>query len=345
MTFDRLLMILGAPRSGTSWLGKIFDSHPDVLYRHEPDLALWDRRLPFLIPQDQVHAYTAIARDYVNRLLSTPTLKSSGQLPSFPKSYHAPPLELLRTAMIHGLRWVEAASGARRMRSFPIPDLISPAHRSSLRIVVKSISARGRARVFMEALPGMRAIFLMRHPCGQVASTLRGTRQGKFNTGVFVRDVLATPGASKYGLTDQRLSAASDVEQLAWHWATMNELAAEAMADPNRARIVRYEDICRGPLEHARELFAFSGLDWSQQTEAFIERSTHYSGTEKYYSVFRNAAAAAERWRTELSNADQRVIMNVVAQTSLARLWDDASGHRGTVELSPRCAEPNTARV
>jgi hypothetical protein len=30
-------MILGAPRSGTTWLGKIFDSHPRVLYRHEPD--------------------------------------------------------------------------------------------------------------------------------------------------------------------------------------------------------------------------------------------------------------------------------------------------------------------
>ena len=35
MTFDRLVMVLGAPRSGTSWVGKIFDSHPDVLYRRE----------------------------------------------------------------------------------------------------------------------------------------------------------------------------------------------------------------------------------------------------------------------------------------------------------------------
>jgi LPS sulfotransferase NodH len=28
------ILILGAPRSGTTWLAKIIDSHPDVLYRH-----------------------------------------------------------------------------------------------------------------------------------------------------------------------------------------------------------------------------------------------------------------------------------------------------------------------
>ena len=34
------ILILGAPRSGTTWLAKIIDSHPDVLYRHEPDAAI-----------------------------------------------------------------------------------------------------------------------------------------------------------------------------------------------------------------------------------------------------------------------------------------------------------------
>lgn len=32
----RVVSIHGVPRSGTSWLGQIFSSHPDVAYRHQP---------------------------------------------------------------------------------------------------------------------------------------------------------------------------------------------------------------------------------------------------------------------------------------------------------------------
>ena len=37
---ERVVFVLGGARSGTTWLAKILDSHPDVLYRHEPDIAL-----------------------------------------------------------------------------------------------------------------------------------------------------------------------------------------------------------------------------------------------------------------------------------------------------------------
>lgn len=32
----QIVSIHGVPRSGTSWLGQIFNSHPDVAYRHQP---------------------------------------------------------------------------------------------------------------------------------------------------------------------------------------------------------------------------------------------------------------------------------------------------------------------
>ena len=325
MNFDQLVMVLGAPRSGTSWLGKIFDSHPGVLYRHEPDLALWESRLPFYVPEADADSYTAIAAEYVARLMRTPTLKASGQLPVFPKSYQVAFVRPLRTAMINALRWTEAATGSRRMRSFPVPDLFNPNRHPPVRIVMKSISARGRARVFLEALPAMRLILLLRHPCGQVASTLRGYTQGRFDTGVFVRDVLHTPGAQRYQLTKQRLQAVHPIEQLAWHWATINELVLEAMSGRENARFVLYEDLCADPAGQVRGLFSFTGLDWNRQTEDFIRRSTSYGGAERYFGVFRNAVAAANRWRTELSESDQRRVLGVVTQTSLGRLWADIS--------------------
>jgi len=34
---DDMILLFGMPRSGTTWVGKTFDSHPIVAYRHEPD--------------------------------------------------------------------------------------------------------------------------------------------------------------------------------------------------------------------------------------------------------------------------------------------------------------------
>ena len=332
MRFDQLVLVLGAARSGTSWLGKIFDSHPDVLYRHEPDLALWERRLPFFIPEPDTDAYVTVAAEYVARLMHTPTFKASGQLPAFPKSYHTFGMQSLRTAMIEALRGVGAVSGSQRMRAFPVPDLFRPDRHPHLRIVMKSVSAAGRARVFLKALPGMRLVFLLRHPCGQVASARRGFTQGKFVSGdpVLVHDVLSTPGGQRYGLTEDRLTAFGNTELLAWHWATTNELVLDAMSGHENARFVLYEDLCADPVEQTRDLFSFTGLDWNRQTENFIRRSTSFGGTERYFSVFRNAVASANRWRTELSEQDQRIVMDVVAQTSLAGLWTDVSARAET---------------
>ena len=36
MAAMRHLALFGCPRSGTSWLGQIFNSAPDVAYRYQP---------------------------------------------------------------------------------------------------------------------------------------------------------------------------------------------------------------------------------------------------------------------------------------------------------------------
>ena len=36
------LLLVGMARSGTSWIGKIFDSQPTTLYKHEPDRSIPD---------------------------------------------------------------------------------------------------------------------------------------------------------------------------------------------------------------------------------------------------------------------------------------------------------------
>ncbi len=322
MDFSRSIMIVGAPRSGTSWLGKIFDSHPDVLYRHEPDHVLADPRLPFLIASDETERYVPIAAEYAKRLLLSHSLKSAAHLPSFSKSYYSRPTALTHESLIRALKWMEKLSG-RSLSALPVPDLFNPETDPRLRIVVKSVSARGRAATFLKAMPGAHFVFLLRHPCGQIASALRGLRTGKMFVDPFIETTLATPAARRLGLQRADLQNMPLAGQLAWQWVSLNELALEAFEGHENARLTVYEDLCADPVSHAKELLAFAGLDWNRQTEDFIRRSTSYSGAERYYSVFRNAISSVSKWRSELPEDDQRIILDVVSHSRLAAHWPD----------------------
>ena len=318
---DRAILILGAPRSGTSWLAKIFDSHPDVLYRHEPDTVLRNYDLPWMCTADQLPANRDAAGAYLRRLFDTATLKTAGSLPIFPKRHHGLLAAQLHTGMIYALRAIEQVPGARRLvRGAPIPDLLDVAAHPELRLVVKSVSSRGRARLFAEAMPGMKTIFILRDPWGQVASMLRGAALGKFEEPIPVQELLTTEQARRYGLTPERFEALPVVEQLAWNWAILNEKAIDDLAGIDGVKVLRYHALCDAPLGEARALFDFAGLDWDAQTEEFLRRSTTFSGRDRYYQVFKNTKAAMNRWREELGPEDQRRIHAVVRETSLAPL-------------------------
>ncbi len=84
----RTVLLFGMPRSGTTWLGKIFDSHPDTLYRHEPDSRGTLNTLPMLPIESDVE----IHRSFLLRLCgeiphASAMKKSSAPLPIFTKHY------------------------------------------------------------------------------------------------------------------------------------------------------------------------------------------------------------------------------------------------------------------
>jgi hypothetical protein len=316
---ERVILILGAPRSGTSWLAKIIDSHPDVLYRHEPDTVRRNEVLPWMCVPDDVVKYRDEAETYLRQLIDVATLKSAGSLPIFRKRYQGALGSSLRSAMVYGLRAVDLAGGVRRIaRGVRIPDLFDVAHYPKLRVAMKSVSSRGRVRLFAEALPGARIIFILRDPFGQIASMLRGSALGKFEDEVPVGEVMLTRQARRYGLTSETFRTLPMVERFAWNWAILNEMAIQDLAGIPTARVLSYQALGAEPMRESHALFDFLDLDWDPQTEDFLRRSTTHSGRDRYYQVFKSSFEAMNRWRTELSPDDQRRIMQVVEQTSLA---------------------------
>jgi hypothetical protein len=342
--------VLGAPRSGTTWLGKIFDSHPDVLYRNEPDGELPSETLPLLCRVDDLEHYRDDAHAYLERLIDTRVLRSAGSLPVFRKNYQTLKAYWLRLGMVHGLHLSNFATrGTPWQSNKEIPDIIDRARWPQPTIVIKSVWALGRARLFLEALPGSRIVFIIRHPCAQVASMLRGFALGKFGNQSLLQDLRrhlhvwrfvrrhrlsellsADQAQQPDDLTDERFEAPPTVEQLAWSWATLNQKTIDDLTGLCGVRVVRYEDLVADPAAVVRELFAFTGLTWDPQTAAFIVKSTTSNGRDRYYGVKKKSSAMIVKWHKQLSSDDQRRILDIAHSVPIGRLFgkvdqDDAA--------------------
>ncbi len=315
------ILLFGLPRSGTTWLGKIFDSHPDTLYKHEPESAESLGAIPLVPPVSETETYRAAVTRYVERIPSMTGPRVAAKLPLFPKSYlSAPRFSVVKlSAMV-------AKAGSRFLPGLPVVGLPRSAAPGGPRLVWKSIASLGRLGVIANAT-GATAVHLVRHPCGFVSSILRGEAQQRFTkdrrrsvSQGFVEPTLATAPAKRWGLTEDGLTRLDPIEQMAWHWAAVNAKAMEESTELESYDLIRYEDLCADPLGSSRRLFEFAGLAWQEQTEAFVRKSVAHDNPS-YYSVYKDPQVAANRWRKELDAEDAARIMRAVAETPPGRLY------------------------
>lgn len=320
--YNDLIFLIGAARSGTTWLGKIFDSHPNVILRNEPDVLLWNDKFPILCDEADWDRYRNEAREYVTDLIKVRGLKAAGVPPIFPKHFHRPTSHWLRLCMIYGLQLGDFVTAhAQWANRVPIADLIDP-RLPAPRMVIKSVSARGRAKLFLDALPLSKAILILRHPCAQVASLLRGLALGKMrDPSKWLSELLVTSQAAALGLTAENFEPLSLVQKLAWHWAIINQKAMDDLAGEPRAKTVRYEDIVEQPGPSVKELFKFADLSWNRQTELFLHQSMTFQGAARYFSVWRDAVNITNNWRNELSTPDQAEVLQIARNLPVGRLY------------------------
>jgi hypothetical protein len=315
--WDRLaaesILVLGSPRSGTTWLAKIFDSHPDILYRHEPDeVSPLRHGLP---PPAQLRTW-----------LRQRSLRAAAKRPGFAKSWRPAPLDATRTALATGLAAAQRLKmTAPLVMPMGLPDLVQPRRWGRVRAAMKLVNwdGSGVARL----MPDTRTVFILRHPCGQVASVMAGLAANRFGGGSLAGPELdlaaAETLAAARGVGPDAFAALPDAAKLAWSWRAFNEPAVESLDSLPNARVIVYEDLCRDPEAVAKDLFAFADLGWHPQTAAFLGSSTNHGGPNGYFDVFRATSAVADRWRQSMSRTDQDAVRAVVLGSPLGSCWSD----------------------
>ncbi|HET8555182.1 MAG TPA: sulfotransferase [Rhodanobacteraceae bacterium] len=321
------ILVFGMPRSGTTWVGKLFDSHPDTLYRHEPD-SVHRLSLPLYPDEASARFYRHELEQFVASLPRMRSPEVVGKQPLFAKSYQSrAALAAYRASVIF------AKAASRVKRNFPCPYRPTADGTAQARIVWKSIESPGRLGACMEALPKARAIHLMRHPCGYVASQLRGAATKRLsnseadaNNPWTLKMLLATSAGKAHELTLDDARHLAPEERLAWRWVLTEEKILADVAHDRRVLTVRYEDVCAEPFTMTRKMFEFTGLNWQAQTGAFVRASTETvqrATDTDYYSVFKPSQAAAERWRYELAPEVIERILRILRMSTLSRFYPD----------------------
>ena len=218
-----LILVVGAPRSGTTWLAKIIDSHPDVLYRHEPDETL----------PGSASLTGATLQGLLADWVADRGARSASKRPFFPKSWQPAWALALRTLFAGA---VSAAARLppplNRLARVDIPDLM---RRPAPRVAIKSVRWAEGAAILARTLPASRTIFILRHPCGQVASVMRGNRQTRFDlktegTDMPFDEAATRPFAAAHGISDRSFPALPEAAKYAWSWRAFNEPAYAALA-------------------------------------------------------------------------------------------------------------------
>lgn len=316
-----MILILGSGRSGTTFLAKLFDSHPGVLYRHEPDWALVDSEIPFQPRLDQLSKYRDQAAAYLEKLADVRSPKVSVHLPLFPKAFRGPLRQRLHNGLAFAAKSLAKVPGIERRVA--VPDLIDPNAQAPV-VVIKSVNSLNRARLFCEAQPGLRVVHILRHPCGVVASLLRGTQQRLMNSKVFFDSLYRMENVGRYGLTRDDMQQRTPEEQFAFQWMVINDEVAHDMAGQPGYSLVRYEDLCLDTGKILDDLFSFCGLDDSAQTREFVENlEAQESGNAAYFSVMRSPRKAAFKWKQELTAEQIERVMAIVSRSDVGARYAD----------------------
>jgi len=313
------IVLLGSPRSGTTWIGKVFDSHPAVLYRHEPDRIDKGQGIPQVLDLAESTAALPAGRDWFGRLLRMRHFEVNAIPPFFPKQWTGR-ADRSRRAWQSGARWVGEASNRAGLRlPLEVPDTIDLDRTVDVVPVLKSVSGLGRARLFHDASDGW-LVLMLRHPCGYVASIRRGMTERRMRGAFYAEALSTTVPARGRGLTVETLFQLGETARYATNWGLWNDHALAVLDGAARVVVVSYDALTRDPQEGTRRLFAAVGLSWSTQTEAFLDSLSRLPSTARYFSIARNPAGQSERWRRDLTDDEIASIEREVEQTEAYRL-------------------------
>jgi hypothetical protein len=300
------ILVVGVPRSGTSWVGRVLASTPDAGYLGEPDnhehspfalrakLGLQGHYYSDLDPSVDAPAYERLWREAF-------TAPSPGGDSALERARRAASLRLLRRASDAEVRRSIADPGratrsVRLAARLAVPDRPSAASRN---LVVKTVHAQLALDWIAERFP-VKVLVVLRRPLNVVSSW---KQMGWLHAGADVLGELDPRSLSRLERASgvAAVSGGPPLEQA----TQLIGLLTGALLDATRRHpewsVVAHEALCAEPHRCFRIAASELGLGWSGAVDRMLDELNR-PGTR--YETLRVAADLDDVWRTRLTQEE-----------------------------------------
>ncbi|XP_052399526.1 carbohydrate sulfotransferase 6 [Carassius gibelio] len=295
------VLLLSSWRSGSSFLGQVFNQHPDVFYLMEPGWHVWmsvkqtGARSLRMAVRDMIRSVFQCDMSVMDAYIPQPCNVSKLFMWSHSRALCSPPAcfltardeisneqECKKNCDTQGLKLAEAAC------------------RSYSHVVLKEVRFFELESLFpllRDPTLNLRIIHLVRDPRAVLRS-----REKSFKA--LVQDSAIVLEQANLPENEQPYQVLQEICR------SHMRIYETAMIKPpdflrGRYKMIRYEDLVRNTLAEIEAMYEFVGLDMTETLQEWIYRITHGRGKGKKSDAFkitsRNAEDVSLAWRTTLS--------------------------------------------
>jgi sulfotransferase family protein len=298
------ILVTGAHRTGTTWVGRMLAASGTLGYMHEP---FNPNRWPGWMPRRVPHWYLYVTDE--NEAEFEPLVRDLLSF-RYPLGHH---LGQSRTPR-HVGRVLDDYAHSRWYRARGLTPLIKDP--------LALFASEWLARRF-----GARVIVMIRHPAAFASSVMRLGWDFDFRPWL-EQPLLLRDRLGRYEDEMRRLMSGPILDQAILLWKAMYEIVEDFRATHPDWLFVRHEDLAADPIEAFGSMYRALDLPWTGDARRTIVKSS--AGTNpkevprwRHTSVRRDSTAATTTWKQRLTDAEVARIRDGVGAIG-ARFYSDA---------------------